>query len=472
MAMTYEAANDFLSKSEDGKPSLANHLAETLLKVLNEQPSENHELFEHISVAVKDVVAEASAKIPDAGEAGEASASIIKEQQNAWVGATTKLFPKKVAEGEEPEDEGEPQVTQNLPEEMTYFEGAGISIGRTDTYILHKSIQKLAASAAAKNMRFWGKIVGTEGDYYIAEAENEEVEIPEGFEGAIEDHLGGNKYSYWVCSYPGGPWEKLELLHPAQVVAARKLKKFFTGKLNAEVSGYPPFAMKAANGEIVTWQEKHLLRAQIARISSACVITPAGVFDRDEEEGLTITPGDDNGEDNANLFENTDYISDLGNWRQQHLETNKLGRWLAEPVVEDDGGDPIVNPDAPEQKKALLPVLEANYHDNLGSTDCWTLRRKGGIISIRNANWPGAVSLGWAPTQGTPNIWKYANVYVGYGTKFAAKAYTPPPPPMICQEYTPPVGTDDYGARCCEHGDEAILKDPHPLEDADEEDDE
>jgi len=329
----------------------------------------------------------------------------------------------------------------------------------------------LAAKTVANNMRFWGKIIGTQADYYIAEADNEE-EISDELKEVVEDATGANKYSYWVCSYPGGPWEKLELLHPAQVVASRKLKKYFTGKLNAEVFGYPPFSMTQPNGEIVTWQEKHLLRAQIARISSACVLTPDGVFEKnDDEDGLTIRAIEEPDDDKGNQFENTDFISTLDNWRHKQLETNQLGRCL--PLKNEDG-DTMTGPGIPVQKLALLPVLEANYCDNLGSSisECWTLRKRNNIVSIRNLNWPGAVSLGWAPIAGTKNLWSYANIYVGYGTKFAPKPYTPPPPPPLSMEYTPPVGTGDNGALCEEYSDAAILKDPHPLEEEEEAEDE
>jgi radial spoke head protein 4A len=467
---TIEAATQYLKQELPDGGNVYNHLAETVLKVLNEQGSEAHELFEHFSNSVKEAQLKTDAKIEGAGEEGDGAADLASKQQNAWVQSTQGLFPKKLKEGEEPEDEGEPRETQDLPQEMKYFENAGLSIGKQETYILHKSIQKLGATTGANSLRFWGKICGTGGDYYIAEGELEdEGEIPEG----IEDATGANKYKYWVCSYPGGAWELLENLHPGQVVAARKLKKFFTGKLKSPVTGYPPFSMITPTREIVSWQEKHLLRAQIARISSACVITPEGVFERgDDEEVPSITPAEPD-EEKAKLYENASFLDDLSNWCHQQLEVNSLGRCLKEPEVLNDDGEPIVNPDAPEQKQSLLPVLEAGYCDNQGSlSNTWSIRKCNSITAIRNLNWPGAVSVGWAPVAGTPLLWRYANIYVGYGTKYAAKPYTPPPPPMLSIEYTPEAGTSDNGALCLEYSDAAILKDPHPLGEEEEADDE
>jgi len=459
---TLEAAQAYLKQElKDGK-TLHNHLAETVLKVLSERPSENHELFEHLSAAVKDTPAK-EVPVQDTELSQQA-----KDDQAKWVEKSRPFFPKAVIEGEEPADEGEPKETQNLPEEMKYFEDAGVSIGKIDMYILHKSIQKLAAVEAANSMRFWGKICGTQADYYIAEAENEAIEIPEEFADVMENEQGSNKHSYWVCSFPGAAWEKLELLHPAQVVAARKLKKFFTGNLNAKVTGYPPFSVKKSTGEIITWKERHLLRAQIARISSACVLSPAGVFERDEDDPVTMAAAEPS--EDAKPIENTDFISDLENWRHHHLENNKLGRCLKKPDAETEDGDIIVDKDAPLQKPALEPILEAGYCDNIGSiSDCWAIRKCNNVIAVRNLNWPGAVALGWAPLPGTPNVWRFGNVYVGYGTKFAPKPYTPPAPPTLQMEYTPPAGTDDKSVLCEEESDHAILKDPRPLEEEEEE---
>ena len=46
---------------------------------------------------------------------------------------------------------------------------AGVGFGDYDTMLMQKSMMKLLASSGASQMRFWGKIKGTEFDYYIAE---------------------------------------------------------------------------------------------------------------------------------------------------------------------------------------------------------------------------------------------------------------------------------------------------------------
>jgi len=56
-------------------------------------------------------------------------------------------------------------------------------------------------------------------------------------------------------------------------VCARKIKHIFTGDLNATFHSNPSFPGK----------ERHLLRAQLARIFAATAIVPKGLFEIDEE---------------------------------------------------------------------------------------------------------------------------------------------------------------------------------------------
>lgn len=63
-------------------------------------------------------------------------------------------------------------------------------------------------------------------------------------------------YTVFYDLAAGKPWKKLPNVTPQQLTAARKIKKFFTGRLDAPVVSYPPFPGNEAN----------YLRAQIARI--------------------------------------------------------------------------------------------------------------------------------------------------------------------------------------------------------------
>ena len=79
---------------------------------------------------------------------------------------------------------------------------------------------------------------------------------------------GLNENVYWATHDLLGEWQKLPDAQYKDIVEARNIKKMLTGNLDAPVNSYPFFSGK----------ERALLRAQIARITAATVIAPAGVF--------------------------------------------------------------------------------------------------------------------------------------------------------------------------------------------------
>lgn len=90
-----------------------------------------------------------------------------------------------------------------------------------------------------------------------------------------ERGTGANKFVYYVCKEPGLPWVKLPSVTPAQIIAARQIRKFFTGNLDSPVVSYPPFP----------GNESNYLRAQIARISAGTQVSPQGFYQARDEEG-------------------------------------------------------------------------------------------------------------------------------------------------------------------------------------------
>ncbi len=65
----------------------------------------------------------------------------------------------------------------------------------------------------------------------------------------------------------GADWRRMPPVTPAHIVAARKIRKYFTGRAEAPLVTYPPFPGTEIN----------YLRAQIARISAATHISPIGI---------------------------------------------------------------------------------------------------------------------------------------------------------------------------------------------------
>lgn len=69
----------------------------------------------------------------------------------------------------------------NIPDiarDAKVWEWAGVSFGEYELMLLIKSIQKLAKDSQAAQLRLWGKIRGTQKDYYVVEGT-----LPEAGEG-------------------------------------------------------------------------------------------------------------------------------------------------------------------------------------------------------------------------------------------------------------------------------------------------
>ena len=86
----------------------------------------------------------------------------------------------------------------------------------------------MAQTSEPKSLRLWGKIYGTEKDYYIVEGILEgEVDAEEGIE---PRGTGANQFVYWVTENPGQEWIQLPELHPKHLLISRQIQHLFTGK--------------------------------------------------------------------------------------------------------------------------------------------------------------------------------------------------------------------------------------------------
>lgn len=166
------------------------------------------------------------------------------------------------------------------------FQWAGIGFGEQETYRLQKSLKKLAETSGSVSLRFYGKIWGTKQDYYIVEAsgdanaggeEEGEEQEEEGGDGPTADSeprgSGVNKLSYYVAHDSMSKWTRLPDLSPNDIKASRQIKVVFTGDLNRPIYTNPFFF----------GQEKHYLRAQIARIMHSTTLYPKTLWMEDAE---------------------------------------------------------------------------------------------------------------------------------------------------------------------------------------------
>ena len=240
------------------------------------------------------------------------------------------LFIKPKPENEEDEVPETPPVCaiQDLLADELLFNSAGIGFGQQEAYLLQKSLQKLAAKEQCSFVRFFGKIRGTKADYYVveataegaADAENEGEGEGEGAGEAKdpdqeEKGSGVNKYTYFVSNGPFSPWSRLPDLGPTLIAAARKIKVLFSGDLERDIICNPFFFGK----------EKHLLRAQIARIVHSTVLVPKGSYKIDEEQegGREIAEVTADEENKVDPLPSTRDAAKIGAW--VHFNASILG---------------------------------------------------------------------------------------------------------------------------------------------------
>ncbi|ESO94242.1 hypothetical protein LOTGIDRAFT_118662 [Lottia gigantea] len=459
-----KAKSYLLTASTNTGMNLYDHLSKVLNRVLDERPNNVADIIEDISNDTK--------RSKFTSKADTVQDKVDKSTEVALAQLQKKLFSKGEGEEEEPQPDEEVETPlPNLMELSFYFEQAAIGLNREEVIRVWLALKNLVDNHPLQHVRFWGKILGTEQNYYVAEVEyregdeeeeeeeeneedtTEKDDAEEGEEETEEDDIpkpefkspalppkednrtGVNKKTYFVCNEPGKPWVKLPAVNPTQVSVARKIKKFFTGRLDAPVVCYPPF----------TGNESNYLRAQIARISAGTHISPLGFYQFDEEE-----EEEEEGEARDHFVENLDFegitvreLADpsLTNWvhHVQHiLPQGRCSWWNPVQKSEDDFEDEDEEeereePDEPEPEVGpplLTPIAE---DDEVGGMSPWTPKLSSNIIpqysiAVMHSNlWPGAHAFAFEK--------KFENIYIGYGHKYAQDNFSPVPPPAVQEEF-------------------------------------
>ena len=152
---------------------------------------------------------------------------------------------------------------------------------------------------------------------------------------------------------------QLPSIKPAQIKAARTLKKYLTGDLNAPVSTFPPFP----------GNEAVFLRAQIARIVATTVICPNGLFQMGEDE-VTLEKNEE-----FEPLPSTDLLL-KENWAHRYPHLKKQGRCelYVKEVDEDEEGEeepPEPTEEETEEGPELLSTLD-NDVPLAAEADPWT----------------------------------------------------------------------------------------------------
>ncbi|NXT60639.1 RSH4A protein, partial [Chaetops frenatus] len=448
--------------------NLYDHFANILTKILDEQPANAVDIIENISKDVKwaqlrkkmDTLQDKHLIPPTFEAAEKCKALFVKEGGEE--------------EREEVEEEmGQPSLP-NVMETAFYFEQAGIGLNKDESYYILLALKNLINVQPIQTCRFWGKILGLEMNYIIAEVQLREGEeedetgeegqetIAEGEKGMHEaeeedeqkekeaeppkstykpppeipkeaNGTGTNKYVYFVCNEPGKPWVKLPPVTPAQIVCARKIKKFFTGRLDAPIVTFPPFPGNEAN----------YLRAQIARISAGTHVSPTGFYqfaNEDEEE-----------EEEGDIYEENpefepppvaEVVESLTTWAHHVKGILQQGRcvWinpqkLEENEDEEDEEEEDKEEEEEEQQEESGPPVLTLISEDEGMKDipAWTAQASTNLILqysvaiLQSNRWPGA----YAFASGR----KFENIYFGWGHKYTPESHTPALPPPAQAEF-------------------------------------
>ncbi|XP_055519725.1 radial spoke head protein 6 homolog A isoform X1 [Leucoraja erinacea] len=459
-----------LQKSTISNLNLYDHLSELMTKVLDERPIDAVDIIEDISKKIKK--SRFTKKIDTLRDEYETSmAHSLAEVQKT-------LFIKATEEEEVVDHEEEMQLETPLPnvmEKAFYFEQAGVGLSRNEMYCIFLALKQLVETQPLQKCRFWGKILGLKGNYIVAEVEfregeedieevveeekeeekeeyKEETEPDVEEEGEVvedkppastykpppvipkeENRSGANKFTYFVCSEPAKIWTKLPHVTPAQITTARKIKKFFTGNLDAPVTSYPPFPGNEIN----------YLRAQIARISASTQISPLGFYqfgeeEEEEEEG----PVRENYEENAD-FESipvTELLDNLANWVHHTAHILPQGRcvWFnavqkKEEDFEEEEEEEEEAPDEPEPEVGPPLLTPLSEDAEISGIPPWSMKASSILIPqyaiavVRSNLWPGS----WTFAFGR----KFENVYLGWGHKYSPENYSPLAAPSVQAEY-------------------------------------
>ncbi|XP_018591753.2 radial spoke head protein 4 homolog A-like [Scleropages formosus] len=453
-----------LKSSSKTNLNLYDHLAQLLTKVMDESPEDVVETFEDMSQEVKRAgLQNTQSTLRDTTPIS--TATVLAEQQRA-------LFSRKAGEDPAHEEYLVKTPLPNVPELAFYLEQAGVGLGEEEMHRVFLALKELVDTQPLQRCRFWGKILGSESNYFVAEGEfqeggGEEDETAEeearksehrvdDLE-AVAEHTvnllqksadksmpvvpmedkgtGANKYTYFVCREPGMPWVRLPSVTPAQIIAARQICKFFTGRLDAPIASSPPFPGNEAN----------YLRAQIARISASTQVSPLGFYQFAEEEGE-----EDEETPRYSLEENPDFegipvsemAESLSTWVHHVPHILEQGRcvWVdlaekPEELVEEEEGDEDREdePDKPEAEVGPPLLTPVSEDAEINKTPSWTAKMSSTLVSqfaiavLRSNLWPGAYSFAFKK--------KFENIYVGWGLKFTGEGYNPPAPPPTQQAY-------------------------------------
>ncbi|AAZ10402.1 flagellar radial spoke protein-like, putative [Trypanosoma equiperdum] len=314
------------------------HMKKVLLQVVQQQPSCALEAVVPASLTVQ-----TGTSVPPrvTTEFGDHRPKVVNTvppdalENLRWASSFgTALVPPKPRR--KPQEDEEDMIPEDIEEEeeevlgevgdvvaeQAIFNSVGEGLPPEEAFRLVVGMKQLMRTEPLANVRFWGKFYGSVGDYYIVETKIDPNRIPEegdedGFDEVDEEEdgepveniadvlfahgpkahadtgvessgTGLNEFVYYAANTTDPTrWARLPDVTPTQIIAARLIRRGFTGDLEATVDTHPRFP----------GCEKHYVRAQIARINCTCRVAPIDMYTtegavpvEEDEDGNLLPP--------------------------------------------------------------------------------------------------------------------------------------------------------------------------------------
>ena len=157
------------------KQDLFSHLTEVFSRILLHHPYDGYDKFEEISEFVKQTrLMVADPKFDHEVNKMTKEVSVSNKEALAFIEKAKKLIKEKPDVGFKCSDK--PLLSKekqfeipNLQEEADMLEWAGINFGEDIIYLLQKSLKRLGIMSGASSLSFFGKIYGTQKDYWVVQ---------------------------------------------------------------------------------------------------------------------------------------------------------------------------------------------------------------------------------------------------------------------------------------------------------------
>lgn len=212
------------------KSDMYTHLGEVLNRITKYHPYDGFDRFEEISTLVKETKTKRADSKKDSDLNGKtAPPSITTKEALAYIEKAKTLLNEMPDSSIKSDDKklfttNTKFVIPNLSEQAKMLEWAGINFGDDTVHLMQKSLKRLASMSGASSLKFFGKIYGTQKDYWIVQGIlpfQEEKPYPD----QEVRGTGVNLYTYWVSDSVFADWIQLPDAQAEHIVIAKMVKR-------------------------------------------------------------------------------------------------------------------------------------------------------------------------------------------------------------------------------------------------------